>query len=216
MFEHQTDPNSYLGNGALARARNMGYRAVRTETAKYVRYSDPEGMGEPYDLTDWTGPGFGGPALISWTTLGFGANPDANALRWGTTYNFRFDATSPPQAGSIEIGYFLPGSPGSVSISALVPSAATPVFSRGDCNGDGLHDISDPIAALGLIFLGGSSSCEDSCDTDDDGTLTVADAITLLDYHFSSGIAPSPPFPACMDRVIQRFSQGSCPRCPQQ
>jgi len=51
LFEHQTDPDSYLGNGALARARNMGYRAVRTENHKYVRYSDLEGMDELYDLT---------------------------------------------------------------------------------------------------------------------------------------------------------------------
>lgn len=50
VIEHHTDPDSYLGRSALRRARNMGYRAVRTERFKYIQYTDLEGMDELYDL----------------------------------------------------------------------------------------------------------------------------------------------------------------------
>ena len=50
LVEHHTDPNSYLGRGALARARQMGYKSVRTEDHKYVRYNELDGMDELYDL----------------------------------------------------------------------------------------------------------------------------------------------------------------------
>ena len=50
LVEHHTDPSSYLGRGALARARQMGYKAVRTEEHKYVQYTDLDDMDELYDL----------------------------------------------------------------------------------------------------------------------------------------------------------------------
>ena len=45
-----SDPESYLGRSALRRALHMGYKAVRTDTHKYIRYTDLEGMDELYDL----------------------------------------------------------------------------------------------------------------------------------------------------------------------
>jgi hypothetical protein len=36
--------------------------------------------------------------VLTWSTTPFASNPSANALRWGTLYNFRFDADQPPQA----------------------------------------------------------------------------------------------------------------------
>ncbi|HIF24233.1 MAG TPA: DUF4976 domain-containing protein, partial [Gemmatimonadetes bacterium] len=50
LIEHHSDPESYLGRSALRRAMNMGYKAVRTETHKYIRYTDLEDMDELYDL----------------------------------------------------------------------------------------------------------------------------------------------------------------------
>src|SRR5262245_38330277 len=45
--------------------------------------------GDPIDGTDWT------VAVaannIMWSTIPYSTNPNANALRWGTLYNFRFD-----------------------------------------------------------------------------------------------------------------------------
>ena len=50
LIEHHSDPESYLGRSALRRAMHLGYKAVRTETHKYIRYTDLEDMDELYDL----------------------------------------------------------------------------------------------------------------------------------------------------------------------
>jgi len=75
--------------------------------------------GEPFDGTDWT------PTVttssVSWTTSAYAVNPNANALRWGTLYNFRFDANVAPGTSPVVIGLFRPGSPATVSPSTLTP-----------------------------------------------------------------------------------------------
>lgn len=67
--------------------------------------------GETYSGTDWSvvvdeGPG---PNSIVWSTPTVGENPQANALRWGTLYNFRFDADAPPAGGELGLELFDPG-----------------------------------------------------------------------------------------------------------
>ena len=62
---------------------------------------------------------------ITWTSETFAQNQNANAIRWGTLYNFRFDANAPPQNADATVGFFKTGSPIAVAIGA--PSApATP------------------------------------------------------------------------------------------
>ncbi|NIQ29784.1 MAG: hypothetical protein GTN89_05295, partial [Acidobacteria bacterium] len=46
----------------------------------------------PYDNTDWIGYHDVENSRVIWETDDFAVNPDANALRWGTMYNFWFDA----------------------------------------------------------------------------------------------------------------------------
>jgi hypothetical protein len=66
-------------------------------------------------------------------------------------------------------------------------------FRRGDVNGDGLLDITDPIAELDWFFLGGQApSCQDTADADDDGQLDLTDPIAILNRLFL-GAAPLPP-----------------------
>ncbi len=84
--------------------------------------------GEPYDGTDWTGQRIIALDVVRWSTVPFSTNPDANALRWGTLYNFRFDADAPPVTGNLTLGLFAPGTPSSVTAAARVPSS---------CNNDG-------------------------------------------------------------------------------
>ena len=55
---------------------------------------------------------------ITWNTETFAQNQNANAIRWGTLYNFRFDADQPPQSNSATVGYFKTGSPMMVAIQA--------------------------------------------------------------------------------------------------
>ena len=53
---------------------------------------------------------------LTWTTQTFGQNQNANAIRWGTLYNFRFDSDRPPQAMNATIGFFKTGTPIAVGI----------------------------------------------------------------------------------------------------
>jgi hypothetical protein len=55
---------------------------------------------------------------ITWSTETFTTNQNANAIRWGTLYNFRFDADQPPQNANATVGFFKTGSPMSVAIQA--------------------------------------------------------------------------------------------------
>jgi hypothetical protein len=61
---------------------------------------------------------------ITWNTETFAQNQNANAIRWGTLYNFRFDADQPPQAANATVGFFKTGSPMMVAIQA--PAGGTP------------------------------------------------------------------------------------------
>jgi hypothetical protein len=61
---------------------------------------------------------------ITWNTETFGQNQNANAIRWGTLHNFRFDADQPPDAANATVGFFKTGSPMMVAIQA--PTGGTP------------------------------------------------------------------------------------------
>ena len=62
---------------------------------------------------------------ITWNTETFAQNQNANAIRWGTLYNFRFDADQPPQETNATVGFFKTGSPMMVAIQAPA-GGATP------------------------------------------------------------------------------------------
>ncbi len=69
----------------------------------------------------------------------------------------------------------------------------TGAFIRGDGNGDTKVDISDAVAILVSLFLGGDApSCKDALDADDDGDLSITDPIFLLNFLFLDG----PPIPS--------------------
>ena len=50
-------------------------------------------------------------SALSWNSETFAQNQNANAIRWGTLYNFRFDSNRPPQAANATIGFFKTGTP---------------------------------------------------------------------------------------------------------
>jgi hypothetical protein len=77
--------------------------------------------GDPYDGTDW--PAVQTPTEIRWSTTPFATNPNANALRWGTLYNFRFDAAVPPVRRPVTIGLFRPSLSSEIQVAdVLVPT----------------------------------------------------------------------------------------------
>jgi hypothetical protein len=62
----------------------------------------------------------------TWNCETFAQNQNANAIRFGTLYNFRFDSTAPPAESTANIGFFKTGSPISVQIQAPAQGDATP------------------------------------------------------------------------------------------
>jgi len=61
-------------------------------------------------------------SAMTWSSQTLVENPNANVLRWGTLYNFRFDSSSPPQTATATIGFFKTGSPTTVTIQAPLPN----------------------------------------------------------------------------------------------
>ena len=78
-----------------------------------------------YSSAPWTIDGGTGSAL-TWSSETFAQNPNANAIRWGTLYNFRFDSSAPPSGSEATIGFFKTGSPVTVAVVAPFMSDATP------------------------------------------------------------------------------------------
>jgi hypothetical protein len=137
----------------------------------------PAHSGEPYSSVAWT-PTFAGG--ITWATETFAANANANALRWGSLFNYRFDADKPPKAGSVELGLFLAGSPASILANLPVPDAADSPGGpcAGDANGDRIvtgADLSVLLSNFGQARPAGTSG-----DFNADGIVTGQDLSVLL------------------------------------
>lgn len=72
-----------------------------------------------------------------------------------------------------------------------------PEFIRGDVTGDQRIDIMDPLITLCHLFLGQCDvRCRDAADSNDDGTLNLADPIFSLNHLYAEGPQPPAPYPA--------------------
>jgi len=118
-------------------------------------------------------------------------------LRWSGHDLYRGEI--PGQVGGTSIAYSLVvtdfagnvSESNSESFTILIPD---PVFRRGDCNQDGMFDLSDAVATLTSLFgQAGPVPCEDACDSNDDGSLDIADPVATLTTLFNAG--PLPPAP---------------------
>jgi len=75
--------------------------------------------GEPYSGFSWTWEVVNNE--IKWSTDTHAANPNANALRWGTLYSFRFDSNVQPAEVLATVELFAPGTPGFLKGSTIGP-----------------------------------------------------------------------------------------------
>ncbi|MCH9033129.1 MAG: hypothetical protein IID42_01330 [Planctomycetes bacterium] len=131
--------------------RNIGFHDVDSHS------------GEPYELTDWEVVQSSG--LLTWRTEDCQTNPDTNALRWGTMYNFWFEARKEPdasQTGEVLLRLCKTNNPDTITKNTTVPA-----FTSNDCNDNGVPDEED-------IANGTSEDCTgnlvpDECEGDDDG-----------------------------------------------
>lgn len=80
--------------------------------------------GEPYSGTDWTSTTNPAGGTVTWSTVPYATNVNANALRWGHTYNFRCRAQTMP-SGYL-LGLFKPGTPSNISMA--MPSMPVPTW----------------------------------------------------------------------------------------
>ncbi|MBN1422121.1 MAG: LamG domain-containing protein [Planctomycetes bacterium] len=132
------------------------------------------------------------PAVLTTDTTTIGGILRATASHWFT--------------GSIDdvriYSYALP----EAEVEAIIAEADCPpevLFIRGDTDGNGQYLINDGIQILERLFADReayTSDCEDTGDLDDDGILTIGDAIWLFNYIFGEGDlkkAPYPPADAC-------------------
>ena len=101
--------------GAGVNVSNIGFHAPPQEPG-WANDNIPGGNG--YSSTPWSNDYQPGSNSITWNCETFAQNQAANAIRFGTLYNFRFDADQPPQAVSATVGFFKTGSPMMVAIQA--------------------------------------------------------------------------------------------------
>jgi hypothetical protein len=108
--------------GAGVNVSNIGFHAPPQEPG-WANDNIPGGNG--YSSAPWSNDYQPGSNSITWNCETFAQNQAANAIRFGTLYNFRFDADQPPQAASATVGFFKTGSPVAVAIQAPA-GGATP------------------------------------------------------------------------------------------
>lgn len=130
-----------------------------------------------YDGTDWNMPVSSFEQRWSCTQT-VTQNPNANAIRWGTMYNFWFDCNRPPVAGKGEIDLFkspVGCQPSTVSFPLSVPAAAC----EADITRNGAVDTDDLITVMGAW---GPCACAANCPGNIDKTNnnTVVDTDDLI------------------------------------
>jgi len=115
---------------------------------------------------------------VTWSTDNFSTDPWANAIRWGTMYNFCFETDSPPVQGDVTLGSFK----GSETIltGAFVPEA-TASGCAVDYNLDGIASFPDV-----SLFLSFFSFQKEEADLNGDGIVSFPDVSEFL-AQFSAG-----------------------------
>jgi hypothetical protein len=150
-----------------------------------------------YSSAPWTVTQGGG--AITWSSETFAQNQNANAIRWGTLYNFRFDANRPPTSAqtnantiasptvSATLGFFKTGSP----ITVPVQGPSSPTAANGIITGRIADQNGAPVSGV-VVSLSGSQNRKIITDSNGNYRFDAVEtsgfyAITpsLTDYRFT-------------------------------
>ncbi len=133
--------------------------------------------GEPYSNDPWTIT-INSNSIVWASPEDHATNPDSNALRFGTMYNFWFDADTPPTDTDVvaTLGLFRPGSPEGVPAFVRAPSEGAGGC-PGDLDGDSDTDFDDMVILLGSYGVNANGDLDGDNDTDFDDLF-----ILLSDY----------------------------------
>jgi hypothetical protein len=144
----------------------------------------PSHSGEPYSNAAWTTARNG--SALSMATDPFVVNPNANAIRWGTTYNLGFTTNVGPRTGNATLTLFKPGATTSITVSG-VPAPA-PSACAADINVDTAVTIDDLLMYVDFLSQGSVLADLDngSGEGTGDGGVTIDDLLFFLD-HYAAG-----------------------------
>jgi len=115
-----------------------------------------------------------GAGQLAWSSETYAENESANALRWGTLYNFRFDSDAAPGAALATLALFKPSDPPTVSALAIGPSDCPT-----DLDADGDTDLTDLSRLLASFGKPADANATEG-DVDHDGDVDLTDLSSLL------------------------------------
>ena len=162
-----------------------------------VGYHDNDGSGSAnFSGTDWVGTFASG--AVTWACETQAQNALANAIRWGSLYNFRFDANVAPTSGVTTFGLWKTGVPASLTAAGDVPGAsAFSAFCLGDGTGTACPCGNNGTAGRGCAnssfaagaLLAGSGTASVTADT----AVLTASSMTGATCVFFQGTAQQAP-----------------------
>ncbi len=178
-----------------------GTADITSQTFRDIEHNS----GHIWDGTDWDMNVSSDSAI--WETETYAENEDANALRWGTMFNFSIVATAAPEYASIELGIFKPGGPDSFEVGTFVP-AGEPVdpcdLPLGNCPEDldsnNIVGVGDLLTVVDGWAVCGDGTFRPDADIDGDCCVTVSDLLAVVNAWGND----CTPVGACC------FADGSC------
>jgi hypothetical protein len=167
LYNHNSDRSGsgfHVPAATCISVTNLGFHDVPYHSG------DGAVIGTNYDGTDWAPANTGG--QVTWSMVNAGSN--SNALRWGTLYNFRFDASAPPANAQATLDLFVAGAPASITINAVGPRRA------GDVDGNGAVNIDDLLAAINTWGVCPSPPTPCPGDLNGDGVVNIDDLLAVI------------------------------------